>query len=168
MFFKAMPRLSYKAGDKTILSKDIFRRVGLDRRINSKLALQAYYVKDGETPEMLANNFYSTSKYHWILLTVNDIVNVNEEWPKSQALLYDYAQLKYGTENILNDHHYRLTANTSITVDYDATAINDGTIQAVSNLDYEIDENEKKRQIYILKPEFLAQFVTNYKSLMAQ
>ena len=168
MFFKAMPRISYKANEKTILTKDIFRRVSLDRRINSKLAVNAYYVKDGETPEMLANNFYSTPKYHWVILTVNDIVNVNEEWPKNQSLLFDYTEAKYGQGNALKDHHYRLVSNTSIVVDYDVDAIAAGTIEAVSNLDFEISENEKKRQIYVLKPEFLAQFVTSYKSLMAQ
>jgi len=200
MFFKAMPRISYKANEKTILTKDIFRRVGLDRRINSKLAVNAYYVKDGETPEMLANNFYSTPKYHWVILTVNDIVNVNEEWPKNQSLLFEYTEAKYGQGNALKDHHYKLAyryaladdstilvqydaeklaagdiqavavdpSEPPIIVDYDVAAIAAGTIVAVSNLDFEISENEKKRQIYLLKPEFLAQFVTSYKSLMAK
>lgn len=168
MFFKAMPKISYKANDKTILTKDIFRRVGLDRKINSKLAVDAYYVKDGETPEMLANNFYSTPKYHWVILSVNEIVNVNEEWPKNQSLLFEYTESKYGQGNALKDHHYRLVSNKEIIVDYDPAAITAGTIEAVSNLDYEISENESKRQIFILKPEFLAQFVTSYKSLMAQ
>ena len=168
MFFKAMPKISYKANNKTILTKDIFRRVGLDRKINSKLAVDAYYVKDGETPEMLANNFYSTPKYHWVILSVNEIVNVNEEWPKNQSLLFEYTESKYGQGNALKDHHYRLVSNKEIIVDYDPAAITAGTIEAVSNLDYEISENESKRQIFILKPEFLAQFVTSYKSLMAQ
>lgn len=168
MFFKAMPKIAYKANNKTILTKDIFRRVGLDRKINSKLAVNAYYVKDGETPEMIANNFYSTPKYHWVILSVNEIVNVNEEWPKNQSLLFEYTESKYGQGNALKDHHYRLVSNKEIIVDYDPAAITAGTIEAVSNLDYEISENESKRQIFILKPEFLAQFVTSYKSLMAQ
>lgn len=200
MFFKAMPKIAYKANNKTILTKDIFRRVGLDRKINSKLAVNAYYVKDGETPEMIANNFYSTPKYHWVILSVNEIVNVNEEWPKNQSLLFEYTESKYGQGNALKDHHYKLAyryvlstnasvfvpydaakissgeikavpvnpADSPISMDYDPAAIAAGTIEAVSNLDYEISENESKRQIFILKPEFLAQFVTSYKSLMAQ
>lgn len=168
MFFKAMPKIAYKTNNKTILTKDIFRRVGLDRKINSKLAVNSYYVKDGETPEMIANNFYSTPKYHWVILSVNEIVNVNEEWPKNQSLLFEYTESKYGKGNALKDHHYRLVSNKEIIVDYDPDAITAGTMEAVSNLDYEISENESKRQIFILKPEFLAQFVTSYKSLMAQ
>jgi hypothetical protein len=168
MFFKAMPKISYKTGDKTILTKDIFRRVGLDRKKNSKLAVNAYYIKDGETPDMLANNFYGSPKYHWILLIVNDIVSVNDEWPKNQELLFTYTESKYGVGNALLDHHYRLTSDISIMVDYDAANITNGTIEAVSNLDYELQVNEEKRQIFVLKPEFLANFIVSYKSLMAQ
>jgi len=168
MFFKAMPKISYKTGDKTILTKDIFRRVGLDRKKNNKLAVNSYYIKDGETPDMLANNFYGSSKYHWILLIVNDIVSVNEEWPKNQELLFTYTESKYGVGNASLDHHYRLTSDISIIVDHDAAAITAGTIEAVSNLDYELQLNEEKRQIFVLKPEFLAEFIVSYKSLMAQ
>ena len=168
MFFKAMPKISYKTGDKTILTKDIFRRVGLDRKKNNKLAVNAYYIKDGETPDMLANNFYGSSKYHWILLIVNDIVSVNEEWPKNQELMFTYTESKYGIGNASLDHHYRLTSDISIIVDHDADAITAGTIEAVSNLDYELQLNEEKRQIFLLKPEFLAEFIVSYKSLMAQ
>lgn len=168
MFFKSMPKISYKAKEKIILTKDIFRRVALDRRINSKLAVESYYIADGETPDMLANNFYGSSKYHWILLTVNDIVNMNEEWPKNQALLFEYTEAKYGVGNALKDHHYVLSSNKDIIVDYDVDNITDGTIEAVSNLDYEITLNNAKRQIYVLKPEFLAQFIVSYKNLMAQ
>jgi len=163
-----MPKISYKTGDKTILTKDIFRRVGLDRKKNNKLAVNSYYIKDGETPDMLANNFYGSSKYHWILLIVNDIVSVNEEWPKNEELLFTYTESKYGVGNASLDHHYRLTSDISIIVDHDAAAITAGTIEAVSNLDYELQLNEEKRQIFVLKPEFLAEFIVSYKSLMAQ
>jgi hypothetical protein len=168
MFFKAMPRMSYKTDGKTISTKDIFRRVGLDRQINSTLALEAYYVSDGETPDMLANNFYGSSNYHWVLLLVNDIVNPYEEWPRREAELFDFTESKYGVGNALKDHHYRLKANTSIIVDYDPAKILSGEIQAVSNYDHELELNQAKRQIFILKKDFLAQFVKNYQKLMAQ
>ena len=166
MFFKAMPRIGYKIDGKSVSTKDIFRRVGLDRQINSRLALESYYVKDGETPDIVANNVYGSSKYHWVLLIVNDIVNPYEEWPRREAELFDYTESKYGVGNALLDHHYRLTSNTDIIVDYDPAKISNGDIEAVSNYDFELDLNQSKRQIYLLKPAYLAGFVTNYKKLM--
>lgn len=167
MFFKAIPRIGYKLGDKSVLTKDIFRRVGLDRKINSRLAIEAYYIRDGETPDIVANNIYGSSKYHWVLLIVNDIVNPYEEWPKREAELFEYTESKYGVGNALLDHHYRLADNTDIVVDYDPAKIISGEIEAVSNYDFELNENQEKRQIFVLKPEYLAGFVTNYKKLVA-
>ena len=167
MFFRAMSNMSYKAKGKTIATKDIFKRVGLDRQIKSTLALEAYYVSDGETPDILANNFYGSSNYHWVLLIVNDIVNPYEEWPRREAELFEYTESKYGVGNALLDHHYRLAADTSINVDYDPTKILSGEIQSVSNYDHELQLNQEKRQIFVLKPAYLAKFVVNYKNLMA-
>lgn len=166
MFFKAMPRIGYKIDGKSVSTKDIFRRVGLDRQLNNRLALESYYIKDGETPDIIANNIYGSSKYHWVLLIVNDIVNTYEEWPRREAELFDYTEAKYGIGNALLDHHYRLTSNTDIIVDYDPAKIISGEIEAVSNYDFELDLNQTKRQIYLLKPEYLSGFVTNYKKLM--
>tara|TARA_Y100000389_G_scaffold203909_1_gene254055 strand:- start:7241 stop:7747 length:507 start_codon:yes stop_codon:yes gene_type:complete len=166
MFFKSIPNILYKANDKSFVTKDIFRRVGLDIDVNSKLAVEAYYVKDGETPDIISSNIYNSSKYHWVILIVNNIVNVNKEWPKNQYLLSEYVELKYGTGNSSVDHHYRLVSDRTIKVDYDSAKILDGTIEAVSNLDHEIELNEDKRQIFVLKPEFLSEFISSYKDLM--
>lgn len=168
MFFKAMPRIGYKIDGKSVSTKDIFRRVGLDRQVNSRLALQSYYIKDGETPDIVANNIYGSSKYHWVILIVNDIVNPYEEWPKNQNEIFEYTEAKYGIGNATADHHYRLKSDTSIIVDYDVDALAEGTIEAVSNIDFELDLNESKRQIFLLNSNYLAGFITNYKNLMAQ
>jgi hypothetical protein len=87
---------------------------------------------------------------------------------KRTAELFDYTESKYGTGNALLDHHYRLTSDTSIIVDYDSAKILSGEMESVSNYDYELEINQDKRQIFILKPEYLSKFVSNYKELMAK
>jgi len=60
-----------------------------------------------------------------------------------------------------------LTEDTSIIVDYDAAKIVSGEYVAISNYQYELELNENKRQISILSPDYLKEFVTQYTKLMA-
>jgi len=79
MFFKSMKGLLYPIHDNQIVVTDIFKRVGLKKPAVGKLALEKYYIDDGNTPEDIAKIFYNNVYYHWVILVVNDIVNVYEE-----------------------------------------------------------------------------------------
>lgn len=46
------------------------------------------------------------------------------------------------------------------------TVISSQEIKAVSNYEYEVLENEKKRKILILKPEFLGVVISDMKNIM--
>lgn len=40
------------------------------------------------------------------------------------------------------------------------------SFKAVTNYEYEVDQNEKKRLILILKPEFISVFISDMKNIM--
>ena len=54
---------------------------------------------------------------------------------------------------------------TSIT-NTNASKITTTSIKEVSNYEYEVLENEKKRKLLILKPEYLAVFISDMKNIM--
>jgi hypothetical protein len=54
---------------------------------------------------------------------------------------------------------------TSIT-NTNASKITTTSIKEVSNYEYEVLENEKKRKLLILKPEYLAVFIGDMKNIM--
>jgi hypothetical protein len=196
MFFKTMPNLVYKTGNKAVNVKDIFKRVALRKFARNKAALEAYYIKDGETPEVLAKLLYNNVYYHWIILVVNDIVNPYEEWPLTENELNEFVTDKYGVGNEYNDHHYIINETvrkgiidsnigedyvsvrdenaeyfieqTETIVDYDSAKIASGEYQAVTNYDYELKLNDEKRQIFILLPKYVNEFVTQYNKLMGR
>lgn len=169
MYFKNMPNITYNFNGEQKVVKDIFRRVALKdgNKPRNRVALSSYYVTDGETPEILADKFYGNARYHWVILLSNAIVNVHKEWPKDQQSLFDYVEHKYGSGNAQEVHHYVVT-DTEIVVDYDAAKLANGEISIVTNYDYENEENESKRQIFILKNEYLKDFVSNYKKLIVK
>tara|TARA_X000001036_G_C20148749_1_gene590475 strand:- start:17 stop:535 length:519 start_codon:yes stop_codon:yes gene_type:complete len=171
MYFRALPKMIYPWKDankkqRQIIVPDIFRRVHVDKFFKNKLNLVAMYVNDGETPEKVAYDYYGSTKYHWIVLLSNDIVNVAEEWPRGQRDLNNYIKDKYGSSNATDVHHYVETDNKSIIVDWDATRLSNAEIEPVTNTQYEDDLNEKKRQIFVLDKIFLKDIVAQYKKLV--
>jgi len=167
MYFKKMPRILYPTKIGQVVVKDIFRRVALNGKTTTQAALNTYYIREGDTPEIVSYNFYGSSEYHWIVLIANDIVNVQTEWPKRDSDIFKYVEDKYGVGNATEVHHYRITGtDPEIIVDYDSAKVADGTHTIVTNYDYEVDVNESKKQIKLIKPEFLKDFITTYSRLV--
>lgn len=167
MYFKQFPKIFYPTGTTQTLVPDIFRRVHLDKFFKNRTNLFGYYVTDGMTPELVAKQQYGSTFFHWIVLLTNDIVDVEREWPKGSNDLTAYIKDKYGSSNSTDVHHYVLTADKTIIVDWDATKAGDGTYTAVTNTQYEDDLNEKKRQIYLIRPELVTAIRKQFKTLIS-
>jgi len=169
MYFKLLPSIVYPTPDgKQLVTKDIFKRVGLRKPTVSDLSLDNYYVLDGDTPDIVASKLYGNPKYHWILFLVNDMINPYDEWPRTDNELKDYVNRKYGSGNSGALHHYSVAnSEPELVVDFDEAGVANGTIIEVTNYDYEYSLNQEKRQIKILRPKFVGDFVAQYKRLAA-
>tara|TARA_B100001996_G_C18614687_1_gene575218 strand:+ start:314 stop:823 length:510 start_codon:yes stop_codon:yes gene_type:complete len=168
MYFKALPKLLYPFNNqknKTIMP-DIFRRVHLDENFKNKMHLITYYIGDNETPEFLAEKFYNSTEYHWVILLVNEIVDVKREWPMAAEELVKYCKDKYGVSNTQDIHHWVLKEDKSVIVDWDAVKEQNNEISSVTNFDYELAKNEAKREIYLLDANNLKRIEAQYKKLV--
>ena len=70
MFFSKFPLLAYTLDNTSTyqLVPDILRRVKFsDQLKNNDAFFDKYDVRDGETPEILADKFYGDSTFHWII-----------------------------------------------------------------------------------------------------
>ena len=77
-FFRQFPKVDYDIrGDKTkVLVTNLTRRTRFrDFTKLNNVAFDFYDVKDGETPEYIANEFYGDPELHWVILMANDIVD---------------------------------------------------------------------------------------------
>jgi len=154
-------------GSATLVT-DIFRRISVNRFSKNLVFLQSITVPDGYTVEQVADKYYKRPDYHWVILMINDIVDVRKEWPMSNSDLLAYAKKKYGDVKIYETHHYRTADEDKIIVDYDEGDLATGAIEEVTNIQYEEELNDSKREIKILDPKFLAEFVTNYMTLIGR
>tara|TARA_B100001778_G_scaffold195443_1_gene161156 strand:+ start:156 stop:800 length:645 start_codon:yes stop_codon:yes gene_type:complete len=189
-YFNLLPNFKYlnplKEGgkrDQYIEVKNIFKRIRLKSEVfRFALSFNDYLIDDGERPDTIAEGLYKSAKYDWVVLLSANIVNLEDQWPISEGLLWDLADEKYGAD--LNAvHHYetkevknsdgKLILPGKLVVDSDFT-IQDpdnytATINptvAVSNWLVETRKNDKKRAIRVVKREYLNTLVNDTKRLM--
>jgi hypothetical protein len=101
-------------------------------------------------------------------MAVNDIVDPRKEWPMGNSDLLAYCKKKYGETGIYETHHYRTADADKIIVDYDAADLANGDIEEVTNIQYEEELNDSKREVKMLDPKYLAEFVSIYSSLISR
>lgn len=160
MYFDKFPYTVYSLDDRESvqLIKDIFRRITLDESIKNNSSLfDEYDVREGETPERIADKYYGDTTYHWVVLHVNDIIDPRYDWPLTTYQLEQYVISKYGLANVQATHHWEDSSGNWVNSNYPSAT-------AVSNFNYEEDINENKRRIKILKPKYLTALETEFDS----
>ena len=189
-YFRELPNLEYqsflssrKGSDDYLLVKNIFRRVKLrDDLQNVFTIFNKYQIKEGARPDTVAEELYGSSQYDWVVLVGAGIINVRNEWPLSDRDIYRYSEQLYG--NDLNAvHHYETTEvkDSRGRLIFPASKIVDSTftipdpnipvqtlnpVVGISNYEYEVIKNNKKRDIYVLKPAYLQQVINDTRKAM--
>jgi hypothetical protein len=107
MYFKSFPYTYYSLDDASTVQvvTNITNRVTLSEEVKTNLSLfDEYDIKDGETPELVANKFYSNSELHWLILHYNEIIDPRFDWPLDTNNLNRHVIGKYTDVNAA--HHF--------------------------------------------------------------
>ena len=85
--------------------KNLLRRVALNTKVKSNAYIyDTYDVKEGETPESIADSLYDDAELHWVIMLVNDITDRYHQWPMRYSQFLQYVNDKYDDVNAV--HHY--------------------------------------------------------------
>ena len=87
MYFNSFPTIPYDSnGDGKFKDvKNLMRRVAFRSKVRTNtLMFDTYDVKEGETPESIADKLYDDPELHWVVLMVNDITDRYHQWPMAQ------------------------------------------------------------------------------------
>ena len=168
MYFDTFPVIPYDSvGDYNFKEvTNILRRVRLRAKVKTNtLLFDTYDVKEGETPEMIADKLYGNPELHWVVLMVNDITDRFHQWPMNFSQFNQYVADKYDDVNGI--HHYEVaqeSGDTSIKIwvenDSDTNAYSGAT--AITNYEYEQSEQDRKRKIRLLDVRYLDLFVNEF------
>ena len=171
-YFETFPKLYYDiAGDGNYkLITDILRRFKVRNRIQEDAVMfDKYEVQDGEKPEDVSMRFYGTRYHHWVILSMNNIKDRFYEWPLSVVDFQTYIAEKYTNPDGI--HHYEITQSSGVSSSLDNShliEVNSDTSGAssVSNREYEERLQDNKRLIKILRPDYLSEFIEEFKRII--
>ena len=189
-YFRELPNLRYPSflSEKTssldfVEVKNVFRRVKLrDDLQNNFTVFERYEIPMGFRPDVVAEELYGSDQLDWVVETVAGILNVRNEWPLSDRDLYDYSFDKYGEDlnsirffetKEVKDTNGRLIlpkgkvvdSNFTIPKPDEPTATLNPVI-GISNYEYETRLNDEKRSIFVLREEYLQQFLNDMREMM--
>ena len=195
LYFRSVPNLAYvnRAKDGKNLSdytivKNLFKRGKLRDDIFGNLAFfEKYQIIGDDRPDNVAYKVYNDETLDWVVLLANNILDVYSEWPMTQRTFDKYVLDKYNDYNTLYNgiKHWKTTetrdSNGTVIVPgglivdekFSLQYYDNGEYQEarnftvpVTNYEYEIELEEKKRNIYILKPAYLNIVFDDIKDIM--
>ena len=172
MYFANFPIIAYDSvgnGDFKLVT-NLLKRVAVRSKVRSNTLLyDTYDVKEGETPEILADKLYGDAELHWVILFVNNVIDVYHQWPQNQNQFLAYINNKYS--DVDATHHYEISqvsGDTTIKIDIGTDNTDYPTASIVTNYEYEEDLQDKKRQVKLLDPAYIEPFVAEFEALMAE
>jgi len=184
-YFRQVPNFEYvsRTADTKNISeyspvKNLFKRGKLKEDIFNDLTLfTKYQITGDDRPDNVAFEVYGDSTLDWLVLLSNNIMNIQTEWPLDHQSFHTFLLNKYGSEEqLLAVHHYETTEvkNTArativpegiqVPKDYSVefydtrlkkyTTVSNITTE-ITNKDYELKIENNKRNIYLLKQEYI-------------
>jgi len=143
-----------------------------------------YYVREGERPDIVSFNTYGTVAYSYLILLVNDIVDPLFDWPLPSRQFENYIIEQYGSVSAAqstNKYYYQIVraevARTGVServpeykIIVDQTTYNslDSSVRSAQNVyDWEVEQNDNKREIKLINPDFIQDIDYEVKTAFA-
>ena len=174
-----------------VQTKNLFRRVKIREDLFANfMQFDKYEVIGDERPDNVAEKVYGNDSLDWVILLSNNIIDINNEWPMNQSQLNMFLNEKYTPQQLVSIHHYEtlelrdnknqliLPAGLVVDADFNMEYLSGGQVKSTNSLvdgrpiravtffDYENDLNDQKRNINVLKQEFLGLFIKDFERIM--
>ena len=188
--FEYISRINERKTNKDFLTvKNLFRRpIIREDLFTDFMSFTKYRIVGDERPDEVAYDVYGESDLDWVVLLSNNIINVRDEWPLSQHDYRNYLIEKYGNDTTeidkikfyetkeIKDSKGKVFVPKGMQVDstFETTFLDSGTnllmtvspIEGITYRTYEERLQEDKRNINLLKPEYLSIVMDDIETLL--
>jgi hypothetical protein len=195
-YFDTLPKVVYTQNGVSSVYTNLLARVSVIPEIlKDPLIYYTYDIQEGDTPEIVAHKYYGDSYRYWIVLFANELLDPQWDWPLTYKMFEQYLADKYPSTNVYSEIEYYEKVITQYDVNTQTTTVNRVRIDedtynglpvtqtatytlptgpvtittdrnAVSIYDYELSQNEAKRNIKILNSIYVNQFEEQFKELL--
>jgi hypothetical protein len=195
-YFDTLPKVIYTQNGVSSVYTNLLARVSVIPEIlKDPLIYYTYDIQEGDTPEIIAHKYYGDSYRYWIVLFANELLDPQWDWPMTSRVFEQYLTDKYPSTNVYSEIEYYEKIITQYDVITQTTTVNKVRIDedvynglpvtqtatytlstgpltitternAVSIYDYELNQNEAKRNIKILNSIYVNQFEEQFKQLL--
>lgn len=179
-YFKNFPKIKYF----NVLSTNISLRTAFIEKLKlNSSVFYPYVVKEGETADSLATQYYGAPEFDWLIYLANNIIDPYTQWPKTYLQFENYIVKKYGSleeaksqivfyrknpdvsyikydgsgfTNTPTNAGERVSTNTDIRITVESYSLIDDQINyyPVYAYDYEQELDEEKRNIVLIDNQF--------------
>lgn len=189
-YFRNFPFVSYDIdgdGISQVVQNPLVRFKIVEKLKNSKFLYQEYIIEE-ESASEISFKFYGNETLDWVIYVTNNIIDPKYDWPLGYRDFNNFIIKKYGSvENASretttdNIHHYEwIVQQQQVLFDgtkiperrliidkakYDTLPVSERDI--VRNFEYEQRLNDDKRNIKLLREEFLQQFLAEVRSALS-
>lgn len=184
-FFEPFPTTSYiidQESGRSVDITDITVHSKVVNFINNRTAVYYdYTIQESDRPDTIAFKYYGDSSLDWVIFLVNQVIDPLFEWPMGYEVLVKHIESKYGSVAAAMDRivlrQWILSPKKTLA---DGTVVPERTInvdqatfdslpanerRAVTAAEYEIEQNDLRRRIVLLKKEHLVDFVNEYRGI---
>ena len=170
-----------------VVAKNFFRRYQVNPDVFSyAVYFKKYAVEEGERLDTIADKAYGNPFFDWIIALTNNMVNPLFGLPLSENDLRKVLESSYDDPYSTIKHYetYEIKTNSGVTILKSGLVVdetfysspfkywNGSSVEQISGSDasrpvtifeYESNENEKKREIFLLKPRYLDAFLSDFR-----
>jgi hypothetical protein len=198
-YFSNLPYITYTTPSGVSTSyRNLLTRVEIIPSILSNpLVYYTYDVKDGETPEIVAEKYYGDPYQYWVIFFANQMLDPQWDWPLSTNNFELYINDKYTNQGIdpyatiqsyiqtttcenltyqttitttveITEQEYTNGQTSSQTINFPTETVKTSiSYNTQSYYQYEWNLNESKRSIQLLNKDYLQQIQKEFVNLMS-
>lgn len=178
-YFETFPLVWHTLPDgDQVLLQNLTRRVMIVDKIKDlEGMLLPYTISDGETPRQFAERVYGSFELFWVTLLINKIVDPVAGWPRPEQRVIDELESSYGIDGMYNTAYYVneygiKSDPKALRIAYGLGDMTDDNIISLYSLtpvnyhDDAIAQNDKLRDVKVLHPDYVNNFVSQFEQVM--